>query len=208
MAAKKTTEHQARVWLNTVLAPLTRRLGDEERRAASGRWSFDHRRDFFESLCFVSQMVQPSFEPNLRQFLKRFPEFSKASKSHDIALTVLLEGCRGAFQALMAAPQFTTMLNDVPTADRTYFAEYVVNAMPELSASFFSTASVWNSHRSALLGLREAPAVKPAFDELNKRGDAFLRVVRKLNSSVEKKAEALADEFGLPAVDPGFVDGP
>lgn len=101
-----------------VLAPITRQLAEEDQRCKTQQWSYNAKYDSFESLSFIRSMVQPSFAPNFRQFLKRFPVVDKKAAEHDDRLTDLKSACRGAFEAVRSAPNFEAALQDVSARRR------------------------------------------------------------------------------------------
>ena len=198
---KRPTPQQVKAWLDTVIGPISNALRVEVYRAAKQRWSFDHRRATFESLWTVPAMVSPVFSPNLAQFLRFQPSTKAMCDAHDHALTQLLPACVAAFHALLDDTRFNEQCASAPEEDQKYFAEYVVNGIAELPEGR-SEAEFWNVRAPDFLALRNRPGVLESFERLSSRGKTFQSVAEPLARKIDATRDELADEYGLPPVDP------
>lgn len=98
---------------STAATQAQRRHQEKAHRCARGTAAL-----FATELYFIRSMVQPSFAPNLRQFLERFPAIDKKATEHDDRLTDLKTACRGPFWAVRSAPNFEAALQDVSARRR------------------------------------------------------------------------------------------
>jgi hypothetical protein len=201
MAEPRPTREQVKVWLATVLWPIVRGLTIEADYVARRNWSFRaHSRDF-EFLSEIEQMVTPIFGPNLRQFYRFHRDALEVATAHDLGIKGLREACRDTFDALWMDEDFQALTAPIPENERAYYAEYVVNGIVELP-SHYTAAPIWNAKRQSFRGLRDKAQLRDSFMRVEQEGQSMRALVERALDELSTIRDALADDHGLPPVDP------
>ena len=193
---------QARAWLRTVLHPLARAAKIAHERAASGNYSFRaHLRDF-EFLRSSDAVVSPVYELNFRHLRKHLKDVDKLVREYDARLGALREACRDEFAWLLVQATVVELGSSAgePSAAR-YLAEYAVNNLKELTSAH-KLQMFWAEHGEAIFELLAQGDGAPKRAAAKNAADALATAAQKLADRVDGLILELADEHGLPPVDP------
>ena len=180
---------------------MTDALRVESQRLASENPSFRAHSLDFEFLWGSESMLSTPNLPNLAQFYRWYPKVRDTAVQHDRALVELREACAAAFKAVLALQQFRTLCPDVTESERGSLAEYIVDGMGELP-DYYVLHRQWNSARLRLLGLRSTPELTVVFERVTRAVASLREAVQRMGAKVESLQQELADEYGLPVVDP------
>lgn len=209
-----------RAWFDTVfyysLAGLERERGFLVRR----NWTFRFRDATLEYLGPLAAHLPTAARENLEQFVSFFPEASARITDHDGAERQLEQNCRTYFEAILNHPHFRAVFESVGTeapqalgrefsshfgaysSDTDFMgilAEYLVNNVETLP-SHYSTAELWNHYRDRFLPVVLTPELAPFRETTTQAGQALLKAVEDLTSSLKSIRSELSLEFDVPYV--------
>ncbi|MFH0902621.1 MAG: hypothetical protein V2A73_18480 [Pseudomonadota bacterium] len=206
-ASRRPTKDQAKAWLATVVGPMVDALHVEARRIQSDNWSFRHYSKDFEFLWPTEKMVAAPFQPNLVQFLRHYPDMASLVRAHDDRVKSLRSACIAAYDVLLQDTGFLRLARVATHGDSDdirYFAEYTINGIRELPQNY-ATHEAWNSSANKFLARREAASLKPKFIEVKTLGHDLCEAITSLLDNLVETQQRLADEYGLPPVDPNMI---
>jgi len=185
---------------------MLRALDVELEFASRHNWSFRCDSQDFEYLWPTSMMVGAPHHANKEQVFRYYPSLRTNATSHDRALAALRDSCQVAYKNLIQSARFQQlpMPADAQPDPRKYFAEYVVNGVRELP-SHYTFADFWKAYGLEYLELRSEPSLVSSFRSLEASGESFRKRVVALRQSVKQLQEYIADQAGLPPVDPTLV---
>lgn len=192
---------QVQAWLSTVIRPIAAAVEIEREFASKGNWTFRSYTQSFEYLRPVAKMVSTFFHANLRQLWRYDDSFKGACESHDRSLDELRNAARAAYRSLSDDPDFRALAAPIPQDDHDYLAEYVINGLREIAASY-RHADFWKNSSVRFHALRQSPRLVPAFAALDNAGATFARAADVLFAMTIGLQDRLSDDFKLPPVDP------
>lgn len=200
--AGEVSKEQASAWLRTVLHPIARAAKITRERLTSGSYSFRaHLRDF-EFLRSSDAVVSPVYELNFRHMRKHLKDVDKLVRDYDTRLTALREACRDEFDWLLVQPTVVELGSAAGEGSAArYLAEYAVNNLRELTSAH-KLQTYWAEHGDAILALRSAGVGAPKLAAVKNAADALLKSADKLADRLDSVILDLADQHGLPPVDP------
>jgi hypothetical protein len=196
---KRASKDQVRAWLHTVIAPMLGALSVESEHAGRN-WSFRAGRKDFEFLWTADMMIGEYYRAVREQLFRYHPELAELTRRHDVTREELRRACERAFQRVMESPQFRQLASERPDDDRRYLAEYLVNGLRELPGNY-TLSDYWKTKGPGYLQLAD-PALGESWLEIERSGDKARKAIAALRARLEHLQAELADEFGLPPVDP------
>jgi hypothetical protein len=200
---KHPSKEQVKAWLGTVIGPMTDALSVEIDRLATQSLSFRVGLRDFEFLWPTARMVAAPFLQNRLQYFRTAPTIERDSERHDDELTSLRNDCTKAFDVLSGLSAFIQLVeaNAVEPMYRPYLAEHIVNGVSDLPQDYVHH-KLWTTHGQELLSLRDSAELKVHFARIRKHSASLYKIAKELHAELQEQQLDLADEFGLPAVDP------
>ena len=148
-------------------------------------------------------MIAAPFLQNRSQYFRAEPNIRHKCDKHDQLLEVLRESCRWGFDALLSNSEFLRLCEEgsIDQVNREYLAEYIVNGVNDLPGNYVHH-KLWSTRGGELLALRELKDLKALFVGIERESVLMQRAANELLEALRDRQLDLADEFGLPAVDP------
>jgi hypothetical protein len=135
----------------------------------------------------------------LRKHLK---DVDKLVRDYDARLNALREACRDEFDWLLQHPTVVELGSSAGDGSAArYLAEYAVNNLRDLTSAH-KLQAFWAEHGAAVLELRTKGEGAPKFGAVNNAAAALSETAKKLSERLDAVILDLADEHGLPPVDP------
>lgn len=200
--AKRETAEQARVWLSTVLHPLSRMAAVTRHRLEQGSLTYRQHLQGFELLGSSASAISPTVRLNFEQASRYLPKLRELVAAYDEALLALRDACRGAERTLREHPAVAAaaarQTEPMPSLV-AYLAEYTVNGHGELPAQY-TLRDLWAVERPALLALRTSDLAKE-FAAIEAATRTAREAATALDDYLRETMIDLADRHGLPVVD-------
>jgi len=209
-----------RAWFDTVINPLLSYIEREQDLLANKNWTWRFRPASLEAIRQIRTYVDPEARANLEQFEELHPDIKREMSVHDKFVLVLGQNCQHLHKALVTSADLQDLflhvtseeslrnigrdLQDLfgayPKAEyRDLLAEYIVNNAGELP-SYYSTAPLWNQHRSKFLSILDRPSVRDLGAATLQTGKALMRATDGLSRLLKEIRLRLSLKHDVPYV--------
>lgn len=189
---KAPTEAQAAAWLRTVIAPVLFGLDRVLEHTERGDWTYRPATGELQKILAVAAMVPGPYRPNLAQMIRQGERLRVVVAAYETARDSLVVAARAAHHALVTSSAFLATRPE----QRATLAAYVVNNQRELPR-YFDLFELWQDIGAELFAQRQGPP----FVALDRAGAAVERCAEDLLTLSVSLRDALADRYGLPAVE-------
>lgn len=212
----------ARAWLNTFFLEVGPILDIEIAAAARHRLDWRPTPPGFESYMRLDQSLSRVAQENLAQARSLVPELNSLVTRHDDGVRDLVAACQCVEHKLLLNQEFLARFNQVrsmaisegpglwdssfgayrtPEQQQELLLQHIINDRSELPSQY-QVAPVWNTHRQALLAIRNEEAIAPLFERVSDAREELGQAASSLRDYLRELRMSLALKHDLPFAEP------
>lgn len=209
----KKTPELAKVWIYSIMNPILDTLAIEKLQVQNNKWTWMYWSRQFEHLKSVSEMLGDYSMPNLRQFIRLYPNVERCIKDHDSWLLKLNEKVGECFDYIVNNQIFINefekafaSFNEGASIEDTQKEEnknttaiYIVNNADTLPGHY-RLYDFWNKYKEQFIILKEKSGFSDKIKQADDKGEKFLKTIINLEKRLADIRIELADKFGISEV--------